>query len=81
MRRSAGLWHDVLRARAGFNIDAIAWSMPRGLRWAAAEAPLLPAERVWTTLLCCAALEGMAEHLLLQACARLRPAKGHPNLH
>ena len=54
---------------AGYSHEAIAWSVPERLKWAA-QAPgfeTLPVERIWATALACATLKGMSEHFLLQA--------------
>lgn len=59
-------------SRAGFSSEAIVWSMPAQLK-AAAEAagpggvPADLCRRIWTTLLCVAALKAMNECYLLRA--------------
>ena len=62
---------------AGYSQEAIAWSVPERLKWAA-QAPgfePVPVERIWATELACATLKGINEHFLLQARRRAPSAR------
>ena len=64
----AGGAQEAGAEKAGAAAGAEADSAGSGKAADAAMAAALPTERVWTTLLCVAAMKGMPEHFLLQAC-------------